>query len=102
MPCSGWLVLKAEPLVLNTKLLTPFILSFYFILEFQYFQYSIFYIETNTTLINNVVLVSSKVIQLYIYMFLFFFPVLFPFRLLQNTEQSSMRYTVGPFGYLEV
>ena len=30
------------------------------------------------------------------------FPVLFSFRLLQNTEPSSTCYTVGPFGYLEV
>ena len=28
------------------------------------------------------------------------FQILFPFRLLQSTEQSSLCYTVGPVGYL--
>ena len=30
------------------------------------------------------------------YMYLFFFQIIFPFRLLYNTEQSSLPYTVGP------
>ena len=39
--------------------------------------------------------VYSKVIHLYIYMYLFFFfQILFPFRLLQNIEQSSLCYVV--------
>ena len=37
-----------------------------------------------------------KVIQLYIY--LFFFRILFLFRLSQNIESSSLCYTVGPCG----
>ena len=35
-------------------------------------------------------------IQLYIYKYLFFF-ISFRFRLLQYTEQNSLRYTVGPW-----
>ena len=38
--------------------------------------------------------VYSKVTQLYIYTLLFQIP--FPFRLLQNIEQSSLCYIVGP------
>ena len=41
--------------------------------------------------------VYRKEIQLYIYMFLFFFQILFPFRLLHNIEQRSLCYTVGPY-----
>ena len=40
--------------------------------------------------------VYSRVIQLYIYMYIFFFQILFPYRLLQNIEYSSLCYTVGP------
>ena len=39
--------------------------------------------------------VYSKVIQLYIHVSILF-QILFPFRLLQNIEQSSLCYTVGP------
>ena len=38
--------------------------------------------------------VYSKVIQLYIYMYLF---CLFPFRLLYTIQQSSLYYTIGPY-----
>ena len=49
-------------------------------------------------MINNVVLVSGvqqsdSVIHIHVS---FLFQVLFPFRLLQNIEQSSLCYTVGP------
>ena len=36
-------------------------------------------------------------IQLYIYMYLFFFQILFPFRLLQNIKQSFLCYVVTSF-----
>ena len=49
-------------------------------------------------MINNVVLVtgvqqSNSVIHIRVSIL---FQILFPFRLLQNTEQSSLRYIVGP------
>ena len=49
-------------------------------------------------MINNVVLVShvqqsDSVIYTHVFIL---FQILFPFRLLQNTEQSSLCYTVGP------
>ena len=37
----------------------------------------------------------SKVIQLYIYRYLFFSQIIFPFRLLQNIEQHFLCYRVG-------
>ena len=37
----------------------------------------------------------SKVIQLYIYIYIFF-QILFHYRFLQDTEYSSLCYTVGP------
>ena len=60
---------------------------FYFILEYQYF-----------ILINNVVLVSGvqpsdSVLHIPVSSL---FQILFPFTLLQNIEQSSLCYTVGP------
>ena len=42
--------------------------------------------------------VYSNIIQLYLYMCLLFFQNLFQFRLLHNIEQSSLWYSVGPFG----
>ena len=42
--------------------------------------------------------VYSNIIQLYVYMCLVFFQNLFQFRLLHNIEQSSLCYSVGPFG----
>ena len=42
----------------------------------------------------------SKVIQLYIYRFILY-QILFRLRLLQNIEQSSLCYTVGPY-YLSI
>ena len=63
--------------------------SFYFILEYTWF-------------IMCSLQVYSKVIQLCIYMHLFFFyasilfQMLFPFRLSQNTVHSSLCYTGGP------
>ena len=42
--------------------------------------------------------VYSNIIQLYVYMYLLFFQNLFQFRLLHNIEQSSLCYSVGPFG----
>ena len=52
-------------------------------------------------MINNVVLVSGvqqsdSVIHIRISIL---FPILFPFRLLYNIEQSSLCYTVGPCWY---
>ena len=49
-------------------------------------------------MINNFVLVSgvqqsNSVIHIHVYIL---FQILFPFRLLQNIEQSSLCYTVGP------
>ena len=49
-------------------------------------------------MINNVVLVSGvqqsdSVMQMQVSIL---FQILFPFRLLQNVEQSSLCYTVGP------
>ena len=49
-------------------------------------------------MINNVVLVSGvqqsdSVIHIHVSIL---FQILFPFRLLQNIEQSSLCYTVGP------
>ena len=49
-------------------------------------------------MINNIVLVSGiqqidSVVQIHIFIL---FHILFPFRLLQNIEQSSMCYTVAP------
>ena len=38
--------------------------------------------------------VYGKVIQFYIYKYLFFFQILSPFRLLYNIEQSSLCYIV--------
>ena len=51
-------------------------------------------------LTNNVVVVSGvqqsdSVIHIYVYMSILF-QVLFPYRLLQNIEYSSLGYTVGP------
>ena len=52
--------------------------------------------------IYNVVFISGViviVIQLFIHVHLFFFKFFFPFRLLQNSEQSFLYrvcYTVGP------
>ena len=40
--------------------------------------------------------VYNKVIQLYIYMYLFFFRFSSHLGLLHNVEQSSLCYTVGP------
>ena len=58
--------------------------------------FCIFFIEVE--LIYNVVLVSGvqqsdSVIHTYISIF---FQILFPYRLLQNIEYSSLYYTVGP------
>ena len=41
--------------------------------------------------------VYSKVNQPYVYIYLLFFQILFPYRQLQSTEQSSLCYTVGPY-----
>ena len=42
--------------------------------------------------------VSSKVIQLYIYVYMYIlFQILFQYRLLQDTEYSSLCYTTGPY-----
>ena len=54
-------------------------------------------------MINNVVLVSGvqqsdSVIHIHVTIL---FKILFPFRLLQNIEQSSLYYTVGP-GWLSI
>ena len=50
-------------------------------------------------MINNVVLVSGvqqgDSVTLHIHVSILF-QILFPFRLLQNIEQSSLCYTVGP------
>ena len=66
-------------------------LFFYFFLNFLFC--------IGVQLINNVVSVSgvqqsNSVIHIHISILL---QILFPFRLLQNTEQSSPYYTVGPF-----
>ena len=44
----------------------------------------------------------STVIQLYIYVYIYMyiFQIIFPYRLLQNIEYSSLCYTVGLVGYL--
>ena len=44
-------------------------------------------------MIYNIVLVSDSVIHIHISIL---FQILLPFRLLQNIEQSSLFYTVGP------
>ena len=67
----------------------------FFPLYFFFFNF-LFYIVVQ--LINNVALVSGvqqsdSVIHTHISIL---FQVLFPFRLLQNIEQSSLCYTVGP------
>ena len=40
--------------------------------------------------------VYGKMIQLYMYIYPFFFQILFPYRLLWNIEQISLYYTVRP------
>ena len=48
---------------------------------------------------NNVVLVSGVEQSdsvIYIYFFIFYFHILFCYRLLQDIEYSSLWYTVGP------
>ena len=39
---------------------------------------------------------TAKVIQLYVYIYSFFFKIFFSYRLSQNIEQSSLCYTVDP------
>ena len=73
----------------------------HFLCEFYYsnfllFKKNLFYI--GVSLINNIVLVSGvqqsdSVIHIHVSIL---FQILFPFRLLQNIEQSSLCYTVGP------
>ena len=63
---------------------------------FFFFFNFLFYIRVK--LINNVVLVSGvqqsdSVIHIHVSLL---FQILFPIRLLQNIEQSSLCYTVGP------
>ena len=48
-------------------------------------------------MIYNVFQVYSKVNQLYIYIYLLFFQILFPDRSLQSIEDSSLHYTKGPY-----
>ena len=67
----------------------------YGVVSFFFFNF-LFYIGVQ--LINNVVLVSGvqqsdSVIHIHVSIL---FQILFPFRLLHNTEQSSLCYTVGP------
>ena len=59
----------------------------------------IFLFYTGVELINKVVLVSivqqsDSVIRIHVSIL---FQILFPFRFLQNIEQSSLCYTVGPY-----
>ena len=57
-------------------------------------------------MINNVVLVSGvqqSDSDIYIYIYIYkraLFQILFPYRLLQNIEYSSLCYAVGPCFYL--
>ena len=67
------------------KKVLKFYLTFNFILEYTWLKMC--YVQ-----------VHSNIIQLYVYMYLLFFQNLFQFRLLHNTEQSSLCYSVGPFG----
>ena len=67
------------------KKVLKFYLTFNFILEYTWLKMC--YVQ-----------VYSNIIQLYVYMYLLFFQNLFQFRLLHNTEQSSLCYSVGPFG----
>ena len=57
------------------------------------------FLEGTSIIDNNVVLVSGvqqsdSVIHIHVSTLV---QILFPFRLLQNTEQSSLCYTVGPY-----
>ena len=49
-------------------------------------------------MINNVVLVSGVQLSDSIVHISIFYQIFFPFRLLQNMVQSSLCYTVGPWG----
>ena len=64
----------------------------------NFFPFSNFQFYIELYLINNVVIVSGvqqsdSVIHIHVSIL---FQILFPFRLLHNTEQSSLCYTVGP------
>ena len=59
------------------------------------FKKTLFYIRIQ--LINNLVLVSSVQKSYSVIHVSIPFQILVPFRLLQNTEQSSLFYIVGPY-----
>ena len=42
---------------------------------------------------------SNSITHIYVYIYILF-QILFPYRLLQNTECSSLCHTVGPCGFL--
>ena len=73
-------------------------LFFFFKERFFFSSFKKFLFYIGVELINNVVLVSGvqqsdSVMHIYISIL---FQILFPFRLLQSIEQSSLCYTVGP------
>ena len=70
--------------------------SLVLIINFDYYSEDCY---SNVWIINNVFQVYSKVIQLYIFMYILF-ESLFPFMWLYNIEQSSPCYTIGPCGLL--
>ena len=70
--------------------LPPPLLTFYFILEYNIFQY----IVTNNIVLISDVQQSDSVIHIHASVL---FQILFPIRLLQNIEQSSLCYTIGPW-----
>jgi len=60
--------------------------SFFFFLSSNFY-----FILVNNVLVSGV----QQVIQLYVYLFLF--QIIFPFRLLQSVKQSYLCYVVGPY-----
>ena len=73
------------------------IFFFFFLMFFSYFVFFFLVFCIGVQSINNVVLVSDvqqsdSVIHIQVSIF---FQILFPFRLLQSTEQSSLCSTVG-------
>ena len=65
---------------------------------FPTFYFLNFLLYIGAQFINNVMLVSGiqqsdSILHIHVPIF---FQILFPFRLLDNIEQSSLRYTVGP------
>ena len=83
-----------EIFVIIIGLLRKFFIIFIF--KFNFIEVYLIY---NVVLVSGVQHSDSVYIYIYyIYTYIYiFFQILFPYRLLQNTEYNSPCYTVGPF-----